>query len=314
MVNGPVFPVALVSGGSRGLGLLIARDLMRRGYRVAICARTASDLERAVDDLNQDGVARAYVCDVSDADAVVQLIADVEADLGPIEALFNVAGIIQVAPAEAVTLDHFRNAIDTMVLGPIHLTWAVLPGMRERGRGAIGTVASLGGLVSPPHMLPYATAKFGAVGFSDGLAAALAGTGVTATTIAPGLMRTGSHERALFAGDARKEFAWFGPAASLPILSMDADRAARIIVRGVLAGRPMVLVGVLPKLAVRVRGLFPGLTTRAMGLLNRLLPRGEGGQSQTVEGRVVRRRLDSPVVEFFTTLGREAAERNNQRP
>ncbi len=312
MENTPVFPVALVTGGSRGLGLLIARELMPRGYRVAVCARTKDDLERAVDELSEMGVARGYVCDVGDTEAVAAMVGDIEADLGPIDVLFNVAGIIQMAPSESVTIEHFRSSIDSMIWGLINTTWAVLPGMRERRRGAIGNITSLGGFVAPPHMLPYTTAKFGAVGFSDGLAAELAGTGVTATTIVPGMLRTGSQERALFAGPVEKQFALFSAAATLPVMSMDAARAARIIVRGVLSGRPLVFVGWMPRVAARVRGLFPGLTTRAMGLMGRLMPQTKPGQNETVEGRVARERLDSPIVDAVTTLGLRAAERNNQ--
>ena len=314
----PVTGVALVAGGSRGLGLLIAQRLLQRGYSVAISARDGAELARASDLLDQwrqqSGLSShqrviTKVADVRDEQACRNLVSHVEAQLGPVDVLITVAGIIQVGPLEAVRLDHFRDALDTMTWGPIHMAWAVLDGMRERGRGRIGTVTSVGGLVSPPHLLPYATAKFAAVGFSEGLSAALAGTGVTSTTIAPGLMRTGSHERALFAGEAADEFAWFGPAASMPILSIDADRAARIIVDGVLAGRAHVLVGVLPKVAVRVRGLLPSLTVRAMGLANRMLP--AGGDPTTVEGRWLPR---GPIVRFLTGLGRAAAHRNNEQP
>ena len=188
--------------------------------------------------------------------------------------------------------------------------------LRRRGRGHIGTVTSIGGMVSPPHLLPYATAKFGAVGFSDGLAAALQGIGVTATTIVPGLMRTGSHVRASFTGAAEKEFAWFGPAAPLPGLSIDAERAARRMVDAVLAGKPMVMLSPLTHIGVRVHGLLPGTTTLLMGLANRMLPGlGEGsGRSARIEGREAERRLDSTVVTTLTTWGRKAAHRFNERP
>ncbi len=169
-------------------------------------------------------------------------------------------------------------------------------------------------MVSPPHLLPYATAKFAAVGFSDGLAASLSGTGVTATTIVPGLMRTGSHERADFTGDPEAEYAWFGPAASLPLVSMDAERAAARIVSAVLAGRPMVVLTPLAWIGIRVRGLVPGTTTRVMGLANRLLPDAPAGGGTSAEGREAARRLDSGVVRALTTLGRRAARRNNERP
>ena len=153
----------------------------------------------------------ARVCDVRDRSAVVDLVEEVEDTIGPIDVLLSVAGIIEVGPAEAMTPETYDDAIDTMTRGPIHAALAVLPGMRRRGRGRIGTVTSIGGMVSPPHLLPYATAKFGAVGFSDGLAAALSGTGVTATTVVPGLMRTGSHQRARFSGDAAAEYCLVRP-------------------------------------------------------------------------------------------------------
>ena len=303
--------VALVAGASRGLGLLICRDLLARGFTVVGCARDPQELADAQAQLGAPGRFFSRVCDVGDTEEVAALVEEVTADHGPIEVAITVAGIIQVGPAEAMTLKHFRDAVDTMLWGPVHVAWAVLPGMRSRRAGHIGTVTSVGGMVSAPHLLPYATAKFGAVGFSDGLAASLAGTGVTATTVVPGLMRTGSHERAFFTGDSAREYAWFAPAASLPLLSMDAQRAASRIVRGVLAGRPLVTLTPLAKAGIRVRGLMPATTTRVMGLVNRALP--DGTDSETVQGRVAERRLDSKVVRLLTTLGTRAARRNNER-
>lgn len=303
-------PVALVTGGSRGLGLLIATELVERGFRVAISARNADELTRAADRLGP--AARPYTCDVRDRDQVNDLVRRVEADLGPVEVSVHVAGVIQVGPAADVTLDHFDDAIDTMLKGPIHLAWAVLPGMRQRRHGRIGTVASIGGMVSPPHLLPYSTAKFGAVGFSDGLSAELVGTGVTATTLVPGLMRTGSHLQAQFFGDAAREYAWFATAASLPLVSMDARWAARTMVDGVLAGKPFVSTTPLSWLAIRFRGLAPATTTRLMKLVAQLLP-GATGDSKTVPGAAARADLNSELVNALTTLGDRAAEANNEQ-
>ena len=226
-------PVALVAGGSRGLGLLIARELGRRGFQPVLWARDAAELDRAVLALKDDGIdAAAMVCDVSDHELVEQQVGRIEDELGPIEVAVHVAGVIQVGPLSSLTRQHFEQAIDIMQWGPINLALAVVPGMRARGRGRFGTIASIGGLVSVPHLLPYSTAKFGAVGFTNGLRAELAGTGVTATTVAPGLMRTGSHLKAEFTGDAAAEYAWFAPGASMPFVSMDAERAAAKIVSG----------------------------------------------------------------------------------
>jgi NAD(P)-dependent dehydrogenase (short-subunit alcohol dehydrogenase family) len=304
---------ALVAGGSRGLGLLVARELAGRGLRTTICARDPEEVERAVRQLRQDhGLElQGLVCDVADGAAVRQMVREVEREHGGIDVAIHVAGVIQAGPLTAVTEDLFREAIDIMVWGPIHLALAVLPGMRDRGFGRLGTVTSIGGVVSPPHLLPYATAKFGAVGFSQGLHADLAGTDVTATTIVPGLMRTGSDRHALFTGDPAKEYAWFSVAASLPLLSMDAERAARLMVDAVLGGRPMVILTPLAKVATRFAALAPSTTTRLLRLASRALPTGSG-PGAVVEGSTARRRLGSVVVDRLTTLGTRAAQRFNE--
>lgn len=308
-------PVALVMGASRGLGLLIARELVARDHRVVICSRTLSDLEAARDQLvahRADAEVEVRACDIADRGAVQTLVQEVESGVGPIEVLVTVAGVIQVGPAEAMTFDHFDSSLGIMLHGPINVTLPVVQRMRERGHGRIGTITSVGGEVTPPHLWPYAVAKSGAVAFSEGLSAELSGTGVTATTVVPGLMRTGSHERAHFTGQAAKEFAWFGPAASVPGLTMSADRAARKIVDAVLAGDTRCELTPLTVVATRFRGLLPGVTTRMMGLTTRLLP-SASGPGETIEGRDAQRRLDSSVVRALTTLGGRAAERNNQR-
>lgn len=311
--TGGTGPVAVVLGGSRGLGRLISRELLDRGHRVVVAARDERELADAAEQLGRRGEVLTRVCDVRDRESVGDLVGFVEHEVGPIEVLVTVAGIIQVGPVRAMALDSFEDAIGTMTWGPIHAALTVLPGMQRRGHGRIGTVTSIGGMVSPPHLLPYATAKFGAVGFSDGLAVALSGSGVTATTVVPGLMRTGSHQRASFAGDASAEYAWFAAAASMPLLSVDADRAARRIVDGVLAGRPMVVLTPLAWLGIRVRGLAPATTTRVLGVMGRLLPeRPPRGSRRQVPGREAARRLASPVLDRITTLGDRAADRTGE--
>ena len=306
-------PVALVAGASRGLGLLIARELARQGHLPVLGARDAEELERAVTILRDEGHdVGAMVRDVSDAEDVAEGVRRIEAEVGPVDVAVHVAGVIQVGPLSALTREHFEQAIDIMTWGPVNLALAVLPSMRERRSGRIGVVTSIGGLVSVPHLLPYSTAKFGAVGFTNGLRAELAGTGVTATTVVPGLMRTGSHLRAEFTGDAPAEYAWFAPGASLPLVSMDAERAAERIVRGILRGRSIVILTPLAKVGARVAGLAPATTAAAMSVLARLLPEAPHGSSATVEGRTARARLASPLVERLTVWGNRAAARNNE--
>lgn len=305
--------VALVAGASRGLGLLVARELGRRGRHVVILARDETELTAGARQLRDEGLTVDHrVADVRDHERLTEVVREVESSIGPIEVAIHVAGVIQTGPLAAAGREHFEQAIDIMLWGPINLTYAVLPAMRERGAGRIGVVTSIGGQVSVPHLVPYSTAKFGAVGFTEGLAAELAGTGVTATTIVPGLMRTGSHLQAEFIGDQAKEYAWFAPSASLPLVSMNAERAARLMVEATLEGRPVALISPMSKVATRVAGLAPSLTVRALGAVGRLLPNADGSDGQTVKGHEARRRLDSPVVEFLTTLGNRASRRNNE--
>ncbi|MDO5627261.1 MAG: SDR family NAD(P)-dependent oxidoreductase [Mobilicoccus sp.] len=304
-------PVALVAGASRGLGLLVAHELAECGFAVAGLSRDVDALAGARETMRGWGVDLAtYVADVRDHERIEAVVEEIERDLGRIEVAIHVAGVIQVGPEDCFDRAHYEQAIDTMLWGPINVTQAVLPRMRERGRGRLGVVTSVGGMVSVPHLVPYSTAKFGAVGYTRGLGAELAGTGVTATTIVPGLMRTGSHVQATFVGDAGVEYAWFAPGASLPGVSMNADRAAKAMVAGVLQGRGLVMLSPLTQVAVRAHGVAPGLVGAAMGVMARLLP--SGTSRETVLGHDAKERLDSDVVDTLTTLGDEASARNNE--
>jgi NAD(P)-dependent dehydrogenase (short-subunit alcohol dehydrogenase family) len=308
--------VALVAGASRGLGLLIARELAERGCRPVICARDGEELDQAVSLLEGWGhTARRYVCDVSDHQRVEALVERVEREVGPVEVAVHVAGVIQVGPLTSLTREHFKAAIGIMTWGPINLALAVLPGMRRRRRGRIAVVTSIGGMVSVPHLLPYSTAKFAAVGFSQGLGAELAGTGISVTTIVPGLMRTGSHLRAEFSGNQSSEYALFAPGASLPLVSMDAERAAAKIAQGVMEGKGLVMLTPLAKVGARVSGVAPATTAALLGVLARLLPKAPDESSETIDGHHARARLGSwgsSIVEGLTIRGNRAARRFNE--
>ncbi len=316
-------PVALVVGASRGLGLLIARELGQRGHHVVIAARSADELRRAVDILSGQGVSASMeVCDVAVNESVTAMVDRVEADTGPIEVMIHVAGVIQVGPLESMTRDHFREAIDIMLWGPINASLATVKHMRRRQRGKIGIISSIGGLVSVPHLLPYSTAKFGATGFSRGLHAELAGSGISVTTITPGLMRTGSHVRAFFVGKQSAEYAWLSAGSSLPLISMADERAATRIVDGVLNRRANVILTPLAKIGMRFHGVAPTTTVALMSVAARLLPgpptqTPDGtGATPTLEGWQAKQRLSPParaVVRWLTTLGERAADRNNER-
>lgn len=141
--------IALITGGSRGLGLVIARELVQRGTRVAICARRRDELERARAELVQrGGTVLAVECDLADPQQIATLVALVTDQLGPIDVLINNAGAIQVGPMELMNLDDYAEAMATHFWAPLRLIHAVLPSMIERRSGRIVNVASIGGKIA----------------------------------------------------------------------------------------------------------------------------------------------------------------------
>ena len=245
--------VAVVTGGSRGLGLLLARELARHGCPLVICARDAAELDRAAGQLRAAGAeVTAVACDLTDEASPQRLVDTALERYGRLDIVISNAGIIQVGPVQAAQLSHYEDAVQTMALAPVRLALTALPVMRRQGHGRIVTVASIGGKLGVPHLLPYSTAKFAAVGFSEGLRAELGRGPVTVTTVVPGLMRTGSHLQARFTGQAGKEFTWFALGASLPLPSMDAERAARQIIEAVRARRAEIILTPAGQLVSRV--------------------------------------------------------------
>ncbi|WP_234443463.1 SDR family NAD(P)-dependent oxidoreductase [Streptomyces sp. NRRL B-24484] len=203
-----------------------------------ICARDPQEPTTAERELSRRGTVASTVCDLADPDAPERLVAATVERFGRFDVLVNNAGLIKVGPLQAFGAEDFDRALDVMVRAPIRLVLAALPGMRERRSGTIVTVSSIGGRIPAPHLLPYVAAKFAPAGLSAGLRAELAADGIGVTTVLSGLMRTGFHRAAAFAGRPEHEYARFAPAASLPLLSMDAARAARAIVRAAERGRP----------------------------------------------------------------------------
>jgi short-subunit dehydrogenase len=213
---------------------------------------------------------------------------------------------------DTVTVQDFEDALGVMFWGVLYPTLAVLPQMRARRRGRIVTITSIGGKVSIPHLLPYTCAKFAAVGLSEGLRAELGQEGISVITIVPGLMRTGSHLNAVFRGKQEHEFTWFSLGASLPLVSMDAERAARQIVRATQRGEAERILSLPANLLERFHGLFPGTTTNLLHAINRLLPAPGSATTTSKRGMEVQQHMQSRLLDMLTSAGRVAAQRFHQ--
>lgn len=303
---------ALVTGGSRGLGLLLARHLVGKGAAVAICARNPKELEAAFEDLcriRPNAQILPIVCDLTEQQEVVRMVDRVQKRFSPIDVLINNAGIIQVGPMEEMEVEDYEVAMKVNFWGALYATLAVLPEMRRRREGRIVNISSIGGKLSVPHLLPYSCSKFALTGLSEGLRAELAKDGIVVTTVCPGLMRTGSSRHAYFKGKHRLEHAWFSISDALPLVSMNAEKAAREILDACGAGKADLILTIPAQVAVRFHSLFPGGTADLLGIVNRILPKPGGIGRERLTGGESKSNLSPSIV---TALNERAARNYNQ--
>ena len=316
LVRNPQQPYAfagktvVITGGSRGLGLVLARQFAQVGANLALVARNPDTLETAADELRAQGAeVMTAPCDVTHKAQVRQAIQAITEHFGQIDVLVNNAGVISVGPLEHMTVEDFEQSIAVHVLGPLYLTFAALPELR-RNHGRIVNISSIGGRLAVPHMAAYCAGKFGLAGLSESLYAELARHDVKVTTVLPGMMRTGSPPNATFKGRHRWEYIWFSLAASMPVLSVNAERAAEQIINACRQGTPELVIGLPAKAAILANALFPNLTAHLMSLVNRLLPApNPAASTQSHTGWESRSRL---APSFLTRLSDQATLKNNE--
>ncbi len=302
--------VVLITGGSRGLGLVLAREFAAEGARIAICARDGEELAAAREDLESRG-AEVFdaICDVRNQADVEELIEDVKTRFGQIDVLVNNAGVIQVGPLEEQTQKDFEDAMAIHFWAPFYAMQAVLPEMRERGMGRIINISSIGGKIAVPHLAPYCASKFALVGLSSAMHVELARENIFVTTVCPGLMRTGSYVNAYFKGQNEKEFALFSISNALPVTSISAERAARSIIGAARRGDAEAIISVQAQIAAKMNNLFPELTADVLSLTARLLP-SKGGIGKGYATGLESVSFASPSL--VTSLLDKASYRNNE--
>jgi len=302
--------VILITGGSRGLGLVLARQTCARGGNVAIIARDPDELLRAKTDLvPRGGKVLTVECDLLDAGQTQLAVRKIIDRFGKIDVLINNAGIIEVGPLEHMTPEDFDRAMRLHFWAPFELISQIVPEMRIWGGGRIVNISSIGGKIAVPHMAPYSASKFALTGLSDALRAELARDNIYVTTVAPGMMRTGSHVNAKFKGKHDSEFAWFAASAGAPLLSMNANRAARKILAACRRGQPSLTLTFAARLQVVANALFPNLTGYAMQLANRFLPESSGVEGNPSRSGYEVRHL---IPDWLMRAADKATTRNNQ--
>ena len=302
--------VVVITGGSRGLGLVLARQICAAGGKVALIARDAEELGRAKADLaRRGGAVLTLQCDLLDTAQIRSAVRQIIDRFGKIDILINNAGIIEVGPLAHMTREDFERAMRLHFWAPFELISQIVPEMRTWGGGRIVNISSIGGKVAVPHMAPYSVSKFALTGFSDALRAELARDNIHVTTVAPGMMRTGSHVNAKFKGKHDIEFAWLAASAGAPLISINADRAARKILDSCRRGQPSLTLTFAARTAILGNALFPNLTGYWMKIVNRFLP-GAGSD----EGNELRAgsQLRRGTPQWLTRLADRATRRNNE--
>ena len=304
--------IALITGGSRGLGLELARHLGAQGCKLILVARDSTELDEAASELSASGAeVRTIAVDVSDRTSIERLRDEALAAFGRIDILVNNAGIIAVGPVDSLEESDLERAMDTMYWGTARLTIALLPALLKAGNADIVNITSIGGKIAVPHLLPYSAAKFAATGFSKALGAELRGRGVHVLTVTPGLMRTGSFLNAEFAGNARSEYRWFALSSAMPGISMSAPRAAEMITKSLRRRDRELVITKAAQFGSRFSGLFPALTQKLLEMANDWLLPGPDSNRKHYKGSELHPEV-SPVVRYLTTLGKTAATANNE--
>jgi NAD(P)-dependent dehydrogenase (short-subunit alcohol dehydrogenase family) len=302
----------LITGGSRGLGLNIARRLAREGARIALLARDAEVLEHACQEVRAlGGEALAVHCNLLDRNQSLGAIETVIDRFGALDVLINNAGVIQVGPLSNMRRQDFENSMSIHFWAPYNLMQQAIPHMRRAGGGRIVNIASVGGKVGVPHLAPYSAGKFALVGLSDAFRSELARDGIKVTTVTPGLMRTGSHVQAQFKGNYGAEYTWFALAASLPLVAVEAERAAELIVEACRRGQSSLIIGFPARAAIAGNALFPSLTGEITKLVNRLLPGPTGAEGDELKSGFEARE-EPQVPDFVARMGESAIARHNE--
>lgn len=182
---------AVITGGTKGIGLAIAESLLRNGTSVFICGRGKRDLAAALDRLRAIGDAAGETCDVRSEDQVRQMLEEAERVFGGVDILVNNAGIgIMGKTVEEISGDEFRQTIETNLLGVFYACHHAIPMMKRRGGGYIFNISSLAGQNAHPRMAAYNASKFGLNGFSEALMQEVRQDNIKVSYICPGSVNT----------------------------------------------------------------------------------------------------------------------------
>ncbi|MBV8550340.1 MAG: SDR family oxidoreductase [Acidobacteriaceae bacterium] len=275
--------VVLIAGGTDGLSLALANEFGAHGAHIGLCAGDGHELQSARDRLAARNIeSTTFVADVSKQPEIDSLVERVLSHYGRIDMLVNSGGKIAVGPLESFTKADFDQTMNLIFRAPVNLTLAFLPLLRKQRAGNIINIASVGGRVSLPHLLPYSCAESAFLGFSTGLSSELKPQGIDVLTVVPGFMGTASSLNAEFRGYSREDYTWFELLGSLPGFSVAADRAAVLVREAVEKRKHMCTISQPARLLAAADAIFPEATRDVLDLTSRFLLPGSTSEDARI--------------------------------
>ncbi len=303
--------VVAITGGSRGLGLNLARQLASQGAKIALIARDVQELATAEREILALGAqcftVSADIGIESEAEGAIERIA---AHFGHLDALVNGAGIMQIGPLDNMAQSDFEAAMNINFWGGLWCARAAMPHLKKSGQGRIANIVSFGGQVAAPHMAPYTASKFAMKGFSDALRNEAARDGVLVTTVCPGPIRSGSHLQIKFKGQQAKEFRLLKMAIAIPGGAIEVESAARLIIEAMKKGVPSLIFPFPVFLLTAAYAVFPNLAGAILSLVTRFAPAPDSANGdELIAGRDLQSEVPPSVL---TRLADRAVEANNE--
>jgi len=183
--------IAVVTGGTKGIGRAIAEELLKTGAKVFVCARNRDELKRAVAEMSGLGQIEGELCDMRSFEQVKMMLDECERKFGGVDVLVNNAGIGIFKPVEELAAEEFQAVLETNLFGVFYACHAAIPMMKRRGGGYIINISSLAGANAHPRMAAYNASKFGLNGFSEALMQEVRHDNIKVSYIMPGSVNTG---------------------------------------------------------------------------------------------------------------------------
>jgi 3-oxoacyl-[acyl-carrier protein] reductase len=182
--------IAVVTGGTKGIGRAIAEELLKAGAKVFVCARNAGEVKRAVSEMSGFGQIEGEPCDMRSFEQVKMMLDECERKFGGVDILINNAGVGIFKRVEETEPEEFRAVLETNLFGVFYACHVAIPKMKRRGGGYIINISSLAGANAHPRMAAYNASKFGLNGFSEALMQEVRHDKIKVSYIMPGSVNT----------------------------------------------------------------------------------------------------------------------------